>query len=278
MIRLASALLLLALTAACGDNRTFPDRAAYAPATVQPLSCVPNLDGKIDANEMQAALGVAVSFLVSPAGEQRGVDVAGQINAQGHRVWKLSADYASDQVLKIEASAVQGKWYASSFPSGQFVTPLDSTGLSDAVYMRDDTGLYLLGYASKVESPAEGKTLVTYTAPVALYRFPIEAGKQWVSIGEVRSATVRGLPYAGRDTYSIAVDATGELQLPDLTFTQALRSRTSLVIEPLVGKSISRKQVSWLFECFGEVARATSLEGEPLADFTTTSELRRLGY
>ena len=91
------------------------------------------------------------------------------------------------------------------------------------------------------------------------------------------NATVRGLPYAGRDTYQVSVDASGRLELTDLTFTQVLRVRTQLTVEPAVGATVTRRQVSWMFECFGEVARAVSLDGELQEDFTTTSELRRLG-
>jgi hypothetical protein len=40
---------------------------------------------------------------------------------------------------------------------------------------------------------------------------------------------------------------------------------------------IVRRQVGWVFECFGEVARATAADNEPNDDFTTTAELRRLG-
>ena len=177
--------------------------------------------------------------------------MVGKTDSQEHRVWDLSADYADDQVAKVSASTLAGKWYAGSFPTGQFVTPLDLGGATEAVYASDGQNLLLLGYASAQQSPPEGQTLVTYTAPVALYRFPLEVGKQWVSVGEVRNATVRGLPYAGRDTYTISIDAAGQLELPDVTFTQALRSRTRLSIEPAVGVSVVRRQVSWLFECFG---------------------------
>jgi hypothetical protein len=33
-----------------------------------------------------------------------------------------------------------------------------------------------------------------------------------------------------------------------------------------------------LFECYGEVARATAADGETNDDFINTSELRRLGF
>lgn len=271
-------LLTTLLFAACGPNRTWPDRAAFVPGAVAPLECVPNLDGRIDASELKSALGVPVTYLVSPAGSARPVNLEGATNPQGQRVWDLSVDYADDQAAKLTASALAGKWYAASFPAGQFVAPLDLAGTIDGVYLNDGSNLLLLGYASAQEAPAIGKTLVVYSAPVAIFRFPLENGKQWVSVGEVRNATVRGLPYAGRDTYTVRVDGAGQLELPDVTFTRALRVRTTTSIEPAVGASIMRRQVGWVFECFGEVARATARDNEPSDDFTTTSELRRLGF
>jgi hypothetical protein len=276
-MRTLPACLLLVL-AACGPNRTFPDRAAYTATAAAPLPCLPNLDGAIDASELQAALGVPASYLVSPAAVHRAVDLTGGTDAQGRRVWDLSADYADDQLAHLTASALTGKWYAGTFPSGEFVAPLDAAGSIEGVYVHSTTSLALLGYATAQQNPGTGQTLVHYTLPVELYRFPLTPGMDWVTVGEVRNSTVRGLPYAGRDTYHVRVDAAGALDLPDLTFTQALRVRTDLSIEPSVGTPITRKQVGFLFECFGEVARATSLDGETVDDFTTTSELRRLGY
>src|SRR5205814_4306784 len=105
----------------------------------------------------------------------------------------------------------------------------------------------------------------------------LELGKQWVSAGETRNGVLRGLPYAGRDTYEVSVDQSGRLQLPDLTFTQALRVATHVTVEPVAEQTVSRRTLSWLFECFGEVAHAASLDNETKSEFTTTSELRRLG-
>ena len=102
-------------------------------------------------------------------------------------------------------------------------------------------------------------------------------GKSWVSVGTVVNGTIRALPYAGRDTYQVSVDAAGRLELTDLTFTQALRVRTRITVEPAVGASVVRRQVSWLFECFGEVARAVADPTDLAENFTRTTELRRLG-
>lgn len=272
------ALLFTALVfTACGENRTIPSKEAYQPATVAPLECVPNLDGKIDVTEIKAAIGIPVRYLASPPGLTRPVSLAGAVNGSGQRVWDLSADYADDRVATISAALITGQWFAASFPSAEFVAPLDLGGSVMGVYKNDGANLLLLGYASREEAPTLGKTLVVYTNPVAIFRFPLEVGKEWVTVGNVVNGTVRGLPFAGRDTYQVKVEASGRLDLPDVTFTQALRVRTTATIEPAVGSTIVRKQVGWVFECFGEVARATAADNEPNDEFTTTAELRRLG-
>lgn len=274
-----STLLLAVLAfAGCDPNRTIPDRAAYTPPTATPLECVPNLDGKIDAAEVKTAFGVPVHYLVNPSGTKRAVNLAGVTDTAGRRVWDLATDYADDQVATVSASSLEGKWYRSSFPTGQFVAPLDLGASIDGVYSNDGSTLFLLGYASRDEMPTTGKTLIVYTTPIATFRFPLEPNKQWISVSEVRNGTVRGLPYAGRDTYQIRVDGAGSLELPDVTFTQAMRVRTTLSIEPSVGASVIRRQTGFVFECFGEVARAVSQDNEAMDDFTQTTELRRLGF
>ena len=262
---------------ACGENRTFPDRLAYEAPAAQPLTCLPNLDGKLEASELVATLNVSVSLLVSPFGTTRTIDLNGGTDNAGHRVWPYATDYADDRVARLEATALTGHWFAASFPGGQYVLPVDLGGSTLGVYSEDGSNLLLHGVASAIENPPEGKTLLPYQAPVALYRYPLEVGKTWVSVGNVSNAVLRGRPYAARDTYQVTIDQSGQLELPDVTFTQALRSRTKVTLEPVAGPTITRRQVSWLFECFGEVARATSLDGETKDDFTTTSELRRLG-
>jgi hypothetical protein len=244
---------------------------------VPPLECIPNLDGVIEAKELQTTIGVPVTYLVNPAGSTRPVNVVGEVNPQGRRVWNFAVDSADDRVAKLQASAPATKWWASFFPAAQFTTPLDLGGRIDGVYANDGANLLLLGYASSAEHPPEGRTLVIYSQPVAIFRFPLQVPKAWVSVAEVRNATVRGLPFAGRDTYTVKVDAAGVIELPDLSFTQVLRVRTTTVIEPSVGAAIVRRQVGWVFECFGEVARATAPDNESKDDFTTAVEFRRLG-
>jgi len=38
--------LVFVVLAACGENRTIPEKEAYVAPSVAPLECVPNLDGR----------------------------------------------------------------------------------------------------------------------------------------------------------------------------------------------------------------------------------------
>lgn len=264
---------------ACSENETPPPaHGAYQAGAEQPLPCVPNLDGKIEAGELAPVIGVAATYLVSPAGKERQVDLAGQTTPDGKLVWQYAVDYADDAAVKLAASRLDGKWYASSFAglADAFVTPIDAAGRTEGVYTHTTEGFFLHGVASAAADGPD-KTLLVYASPVMLYRFPLLAGASWTSVGEVKNGTFRGLPYAGRDTYEVKVDATGQLELPDFTLTQALRVRTLVTVEPSAGQKTTQRQVSFLFECLGEAARATSKPNEPDENFATAAELRRLG-
>ncbi len=240
------------------------------------LACRPNLDGRIDANELMPVVGSQASYVLSPAGVRRPVDVTGTVDQSGRRIWDWSIDFADDQVARLAAAPLAGRWYASSFPQGELVSPLDSGGVLEAVYAHDEQALWLLGFASFSDQP-QSRTLAVYTRPVPVWRFPLQVGASWNAVGEVRDGLFRGLPYAARDTYQISIDAAGHLVLPDLTFTQALRARTKVTIEPSVGAPTTQRTVSFVFECFGEVARAVAAPDDSKEDFTTAAEVRRLG-
>lgn len=273
-------LVVVALSSACSTNETPPPQhAVYDGGVGTALPCVPNLDGKITSKELVPQIGIPATFLVSPLGKERTVDVLGAGNPQGKLSWAFAADFADDQVAKIAAQRLDGKWYATSFAglTNPVVVALDVGGRNEGVYTQDDTGFFLHGVASAAPDGPEGKTLLVYSAPIMLYRFPLENGSAWTSFAEVKNGLVRGLPYAGKDTYEVRVDGTGELNLPDFVLTQALRVRTKVTIAPSAGQITTTRQVGFLFECLGEVARATSKLNEPDDNFSAASELRRLG-
>mgnify|MGYP001240507651 CR=1 FL=1 len=273
--------VLLACTlyaAGCGDNATQPpDRTPYTGAQPAPLECVPNLDGKIDASEVRPAIGTPVSYLLSPPGVDRNADVVGGTGPEG-TVWDFSTDFADDQEARITPQSVAGKWYEASFPPDAFVTPFDGGGTTENIGLHTDGALLLLGLASREENPADGKTLIVYEPPVEVLRFPLQPGVQFVSVGTVKNGMIRGLPYAGKDTYDVKVDATGGVVLPALIFKQAHRVRTHVTVEPAVGAATSQRQVSFFFECFAEVVRVTSKAGETNEDFSVAAEVRRIGF
>lgn len=260
--------LALALAGCLPDEAPPPDKSPYEPAPA-PLSCLPNLDGQLDAAELQPALGATMNLLVNAAGTSRAVDLSG---AGGS--WDFSADYADDRSAKLQAAPLAGQWFAASFPEATFVAPVDLSGSLMGVYRHTANALELHGIASASESP---KTLFVYQQPVALYRFPLKPGMSWTATGRVLGGTYLGLPYAGTDTYEQSCDGVGALQLRDLSFQQVLRVRTRVTVTPAVGIPTTRRQVGFLTECYGEVARATSENNEPNEDFTRAAELRRVG-
>lgn len=262
-------LYLAAALPACTENRT-PATGQDAGATV--LSCLPNLDGRIDADELPVALEARASYFVS---ENTPVQLAGMADGNALR-WSFPDETSADQRLSFAAAPLLDQWYAESFPDATFILANDVMGTVDGIYRKDDAGLWLLGLASAMENPPEGKTLYRYASPVALLRFPIEDGDRYTEVGEIDSGVVRGLPYVGTDTYEIVIDGSGELELPYVSFSPVLRTYTYVLSEPAAGGvTTSRRQVSFLFECFGEVMRATSRADEPTVNFTTAAELRR---
>ena len=274
----SSALIAALVLLGCDGNGALPpDRPLYEGEEEVPLDCIPNLDGVIDAQELPLVLGAEITYLVSPPGELRSVDIegAGEGTTRG---WDWSIDQADDQLARISAFSTEDRWYADRFPPDAFVAPFDDGGSTETISRRDDEGLYVLGIASREPDPPTGRTLLIYDEPISLIRFPIETGSKYSSSANVEDAVFNGIPYAARDTYDVEVSAVGELQLPTLTFSQAHQVRVQLTIEPALGETTSVRQVSYFFECFGEVARATSQLNELDPNFTEAAEVRRLGY
>jgi len=273
------ALSLPALTlalAGCSVPELTLAQTANESADAGVYTCLPNLDGVLDFAELQPTLNVPVNYVVSPPGVSRTVDLVAQVGADGNNFWDFSQSFANDVTATIAASPLNAKWYQASFPSGQWAAPLDVADTLEGVYSTDTQAIYLLGAASTEESPKEGKTLLVYGTPVAIYRFPLQVGSVWVSTGTVQGGVINGLPYDGTDTYAVTDDATGEMDLPAYVFTQVHRVRTTVTQSPSAGKTQVTQQTSFLFECFGEIVRATSALNETNQNFTTAAEVRRL--
>lgn len=277
-LHICSTMALALVLCACDGNGVLPpDRDPYEGEEPTPLDCIPNLDGKIDAEEIPLVLDTEITYLVSPPQTNRSVDTVGTGDGE-MRQWDWSVDLADDQLARLAARSIEGKWYEREFPPDAFVAPFDDGGSIDTVSRQDDRGLYLLGVASSKENPSSGQTLLIYDRPIELIRFPIEAGSRYQEVGTIENAVFNGIPYAAVDTYDVEVVAAGELLLPSFAFTQAQQVRIALTVEPALGDPTSVRQVSFFFECFGEIARATSQLNETDPAFSEAAEVRRLGY
>lgn len=239
-----AALLLLV---GCGENLTpQPEPPPMVPA------CVPNRDGAITADELPVALGVTASYYVS-----KNVTIA---------TWDLDEERAADDVIALGPTALGTQWYAAQFPSGQFV-------VDGGIYHQTEQALFLDGLASETESP---RTLVRYDSPIPVLRFPVVDGDAFTVTGTITQGTINGLPFNGTDELTVDVAGEGELALPYVRFSPTLRVRTHVVRKPSSGTPVvGRRTVLYLFECFGEVARAESVTDEQNPDFTNAATLRR---
>ena len=246
--------------AACSTNETpQPD-----PVPVLP-ECVPNRDGMITADELPIALGATLTYYI---GTNRTVT---QTPAGGE--WDLSEERADDAVVAIGPAPLRDQWYAASFVSGQFV--VDAGGGLDGIYHQDSQALWLDGTASHDESPAAGKTLIVYPQPLAVLRFPLTVGDMFTQTVALDDVTINGLPFNGTDELEVRVVDAGQLDVPYVEFSPTLRVQTHATRRPTSGGMTSRRQTLWMFECFGEVARAESNADESNADFTNAAYLRR---
>jgi hypothetical protein len=253
------ATLLLLVVAACGENLTPP--ALDAP--VLP-ACVPNRDGMITADELPIALGATAAYYASPANTPRQVDLAGDPTG-----WRLDTEHPDDIVIGLGPVELAAQWYAAQFPNGRFV--VDAGGGLDAIYHQDDAALWLDGTASQADGA--NKTLIVYPTPLPVLRFPVIDGEAFTSTVAF-TGTIDGLPFNGSDELDVDVTGTGRLDVPYVQFSPALRVRETAVRKTGTA-SITKRTTIFLFECFGEVARAESKQDETTADFTTAAYLRR---
>lgn len=252
---------LAILLAACGVNKT----PQPSPAPTLP-DCVPNRDGVITADELPIAYGATIDYYASTGMH---VDLVAQ-----NGIWDLSQERADDEVVALGPAALEAQWYAAMFPTGQFA--VDAGGGLDGIYHQDAAALWLDGTASREQMPAAGKTLVRYPDPIAVLRFPLADGDAFSTTAQIPDGIIDGLPFIGSDHVDVDVTGSGRLDVPYVRFSPVLRVRTHVVRTPSTGTPVVGKRTTiFMFECFGEVARAESQPNEANPDFTTAAYLRR---
>ena len=254
--------LALTVLAACGVNQT-----PQPEVPPELASCVPDRDGRITAAELPVAYGTTATYYASPAGATRAISSTG-------KHWDFSEERKDDVVIELGPTELKAQWYAASFPAGQFV--VDGGGGLDGIYHQDGQALWLDGTASKEPMPQAGKTLVRYAQPIAVLRFPVTDGDTYTTTASIPDGITAGLPFIGTDQVDVDVTGDGTVEVPYVRFSPALRVRTLVTRKPSTGTPVvTRRNTIFLFECFGEVARAESRVDEPAADFTTAAYLRR---
>ena len=254
---------LLLFLPACGVTPYVPP---YGASVSPPPACFGNNDGQIARDEVQFPLGIAVKYLVDDG------DVAvspSGTDDQGTPVWDLRN--AAGSTVKLVLSQPSG-WSAGSFSGAAYVATADiPSGLMGAFSATADA-LLVYGYYS----PQEDSTLLVYDHPVALVQFPIRLGSTSMEQGTVTNGKLNGVPVSTVDTYALTVDRSGIMLLPYLRLENVLRVRTNLTQQLTGGLMQTRIQYSFFHECFGEVARMTSLPNETNPDFQQAAELRVL--
>lgn len=270
---LALAVVLGGALPGCPSKGTVgPDGAGdgFVPRPDAAPMCTGNNDGVITRDELPVVMGVGVDYLVNPPGTTVSVRPEGTTDGGGNVVW----DFTSEQgvVLTLTLVPVWDTWSATHFPEAHYATRLLAESTNQGVYRVDDQAVWLMGFASLEAN----RTLAVYDPPVPSLRFPVEVGLNWVSVGEIRNAVYDGQPFASTDTYRVSVDMRGTVRLPYLDLLNTLRVKVELTQSLAGGTTLRWIQYVYLHECYGELGRIVSVEGELDPQFDTASEFRRL--
>lgn len=260
--------------AAPGDNPQPPADGGFVPIpdVPTPPQCRGNRDGEIARSEVAFAPGLDVRYRVNPTGTLANVSPAGTRRADGTFAWNFSD--TSGSLVTLSLLTTTSQWFAGDFPAAQYAARLDPRATNLGVYQVGDTSVALLGVVGPTR---ETGTLVRYSAPIDVLRFPLRVGLTWTADATTVDSTYENAPVASRDHYEVTVDARGEVRLPEVTFADTLRVRVEVTQTFPAGPGRRQIQYLWMTECYGEVARMTSRDGEVDPAFAQASEFRRLG-
>ncbi len=252
------------------DVPAAPDDTGPAPDAG--LRCVPNHDGVIQRSEIAFLVGATVLYSVNDPGVNVSpVDTEGVV-VDGTRRWDYSAARTADHRVLDEVIAPTGQWWSSLYASATYAAVIDRSSDTLGVFRASATELSLLGTVSREAN----RTNLAMNPPVTVLRFPLQVGDTWTQ--QVTGlGTYNYTPLSNVSTYTTHVDAVGEVWTPAGRFP-ALRVRTDLDQSvPLTLLRVTRRTVTFVSECWGVVAKLTSVDNESAAAFTTAAEYRRLG-
>ena len=252
-----------------------PDGGADAPTTFDtgtpdsPLpGCSASDAGTITAAQVPLGPGLHAKFLIA---ENVTISTAGTTQPDGTRIWDFSGALSGDHDVLVETLSPMGAWYASQFANATYATQLSDTSDLLGVFQVTSSALNLLG----VVSPSNGnpETELSYSPVVPSLAFPLSMGASWSTNATV-TGTASSIPSTYLQSYQSSVDATGTMKTPFGTFN-VLRVHTVVTSNTAGVLSVVRSD-SWVTDCFGPVAAATSQTDETNDEFTNAAEVRRL--
>lgn len=230
--------------------------------------CLPNSDGFIVRSEVPMVAGARANFRIA---QNESWASAGELQADGGRVWNLSGDFASDRAVEVKTQALEGEWFAADFPEATYVTKLSASSELLGVFKATADALVLQG----VVSPEDGiyRTRLRYDPAVTVLKFPLSLDATW-STNSTVSGIASGAVVSYSEKHEASVDAAGDLLTPYAPFP-ILRVATRLV--RTIGWSVtSLRSHVFVAECFGTVAVVTSQSNESDPSFSDAAEVRRL--
>ncbi|MFH1438195.1 MAG: hypothetical protein ABIJ56_20970 [Pseudomonadota bacterium] len=275
--------LLVALIARCASGEDGADAlsdtagdetldASEGPEdiTEEGPACAPNNDGVLERSEIVFIPGASVLYTMNAPGSTVEVDLVPGTGSEGEPLWDFSEPM--EESVTLTYNAIGDQWYAAEFPGATYALPV-SPGADDVgLYRFTDSDISLMGMASE----EEGLTLMKYAPAVPILRFPLEKDDQWVVTSRIDGGLLEGGPYTSEDTYEVEVIDVGTVDLGYMEMKQTLTVRITTVQRFPGGTSRASLQVVWLHECYGEIVRVRSLDGETDPEFTEASEVRIL--
>lgn len=231
--------------------------------------CNPNHDGMITLAELPFMAGRMGTFRVATDATW---NTAGTSNPNGSRSWDLSVQLAGDADRVMMLGAPTAQWWSPTYPTATYATELSIESDLRGVFHVTGAESTLLA----VVSPAGGslRTELDYDPPAKILALPLSAGATWTSTSTV-SGTAQGAIVAYTEKYESRVDQVGTLKTPYGEFP-VLRVATSLTRTSGLATILTKRTFSWVAECFGPIATASSQDFETGVEFTDNAEIRRL--
>jgi hypothetical protein len=231
--------------------------------------CTPNHDGMITLDELPFAAGRMASFRIATDATW---DTAGVAMPGGGRRWDLFVQLANDADRDLALGSPTGMWWSAAFQGATYATELASSSDLRGVFELGTTSLDLLG----VVSPDGGtyKTELEYDPPAQVLAVPLVVNKTWSTSSTV-SGSAQGAIVAYTETYESRVDKVGTMVTPYGEFP-VVRVATDMTRTSGFTTLATTRTFTWVAECFGPVATASSQSFESGSEFTDIAEVRRL--